>query len=156
MGIKVMSEVLEGHEDILTALRDLMPEDLLDHVPPQIFEELGVAFTVYKNKHYLAATFPAQQRFANPMGAFQGGIVDGALDVLYGSLAFFITGGRPAVTLTMESSFHRPIPANGQPFTAEVRLRAAHGRTIFLEGAVKGPDGKTAVTSATTLVIRKR
>lgn len=151
-----MSDIVEGHDAILQALRDVAPEAMLERVPPKIFHELGVEFVTYRKKALLTATFPADERFANPMGTYQGGVLGGALDIVYGSLALLVTKGKPTVTLTLETSFHRPIAAEGRPFTVEARLRAAHGTTVFLEGSVKGPDGKVAATSATTMAIVKR
>lgn len=148
-----MAEELEGHEPILKALREIVPEALLDTIPPDIFDELGVEFSLYKAKQILTATFPAHARFANPMGTYQGGMQAAALDIIYGCLAMFITGGKPSVTLTMECSYHRPIPADDRNFLVEARLRAAHGTTVFLEGAVKTHDGKLATTSATSMAI---
>lgn len=140
----------DAHEAILDELRRVLPEDPPLALPPAIFGELGVRFTAHAPGRTLTAAFPAQTRFANPAGFVQGGILMAAFDIVFGTLAF-LEAQRACTTITTESSFLRPLVADGRDFQVRVRLKAKTRTVLFLDGRVRGPDGKTIATAATTM-----
>lgn len=135
---------------IFETLRQYLPEGLSLAIPPPVFLELGGRFTEYGESKTLKAVYPALQKFTNPMGSVQGGVVGAALDANYGSLAFIATR-IPHVTVTMDTTFIRPILADNRDYIVEVRIRAQTRTLLFMDGEVYTQDGKLAATSTTTM-----
>jgi len=113
---------------------------------------MGAEFLEYAPGGCLKASFPASTAFANPVGVFLGAATGAAMDVLFGSLAYLETRV-PCTTVTMETTFIRPILADGRSFRCEVSVRAKTKRFVFLEGRAFGPENKLAMTSTTTMVL---
>lgn len=140
----------DPHEAVLETLRRILPGDPPLRVPPDIFTEFGVRVTAHTPGRSLACAFPAQARFANPAGFLQGGILVAAFDIAFGTLAF-LEAGRACATITVESSFLRPLAADGREFQVRVRLTAKTRTVLFLDGRARGPNGKTIATAGTTM-----
>jgi uncharacterized protein (TIGR00369 family) len=147
-----MSHLFEGHEAVAAELRRILPADSGVEIPPAAFETLGAEFIEYAPGGKLSATFAANPAFANPMGVFLGAAVSAALDVLFGSLAF-LESRQACTTVTLETTFVRPIFADGNRFRCEVNLRAKTKRFIFLEGRAFNYENKLAATATSTMVI---
>lgn len=93
--------------------------------------------------------FGGTEQFLNPAGTLQGGLLSAMLDDTKGPAAMaFLGGNRLVQTLELKVNFIRPGKVG--PILGEgcVVLR---GRDImFLEGALKNPDGKIIATSTAT------
>lgn len=133
-----------------TELAALLPEGITLELPPPIFEELGLQFTDYVPDASLAATFPYQKKFTNPMGIYQGGIQGAALDACYGTLAFLATK-KPCVSVSMDVCYVRPLNAEQPSFTVKVWLREVTRTLVFMEGEATLANGKLAATSSTIM-----
>ncbi|MBI2422432.1 MAG: PaaI family thioesterase [Candidatus Hydrogenedentes bacterium] len=119
-------------------------------MPPPVMEHLEMTFTAYQAGQSLRAAFPARHPFANSAGIVQGGILCASLDCIYGSLAVLATRA-PCVTLTLNCTYLRPVPADERPYFVEVRLSEVEGRLIHMEGGVIDQEGAVAVTSTSTM-----
>ena len=119
-------------------------------MPPPVMEHLEMLFTAYEPGASLRAAFPSRHPFANSAGIVQGGILCAALDCIYGSLAV-LEARAPCVTLTLNCTYVRPVPADDEPYVVEVRLGQVEGRVIHLEGVVIDQAGAVAVTSTSTM-----
>lgn len=119
-------------------------------MPPPVMLHMEMTFTGYEEGRALRAAFPARQHFSNSAGMVQGGVLCAALDSIYGALAVLETRA-PCVTLSLNSRYRRPVPANDAPYTVEVRLGQVDGRLIHLEGDVIDQEGEVAVTSTATM-----
>lgn len=147
-----MHEVFCGPEAIVAEMKRALPVDSDILIPPPAFAHMGAEFQEYTRGGALRASFPASHAFANPMGVYLGAATGAAIDVLFGALAFLETGAA-CTTISMESSFIRPIFADGRRYVAEVRVVQRTKRLVFLEGLARNPEGKTAVTAKTTMMI---
>jgi uncharacterized protein (TIGR00369 family) len=146
--------VADAHEEILETLRRILPDDPPLAVPPAIFVEFGARMLEYAPGRALVCAFPSQAKFANPAGFVQGGILMAAFDIAFGTLAF-LEARRACSTITMEASFLRPVAADGRDYQVRVRLKAKTRTVLFLDGRVRGPDGKTIATAGTTMAPMK-
>lgn len=142
------------HSEFMERLGQSMARFGAIEVPPKITHELRPRFLNFVASESLTCSFPAQPRFANPMGMLQGGIISATFDYVFGTLAFLATQ-RPCASVTMNANFIRPLPADEQDFVVEVRVCALTRSTVFLEGTASGEDGKTISTASTTMSILK-
>lgn len=141
---------MTAHEDIIERLRALAPEAVRAQLPPAIFAEMGLRLAEYKEGRGLTCGFPAQARFANPWGLYQGGALMAAFDIAFGCLAT-LELHTACTTLSMESAFVRPLPADGAEFLVQVRLRAKTKSVLFMEGKARGAGGRTVATATTAV-----
>lgn len=142
------------HSEFMQQLGDAMSQIGNIEVPPRITHELRLRFVDFRPGESLTCSFPAQPRFANPMGMLQGGIISAAFDYVFGTLAFMLTQ-RPCASVTMSANFIRPLPANERTFVVEVHVRALTRTTVFLEGTASDESGKIVSTASTTMSILK-
>ena len=144
----------EYHAEFMHLLGKSMAEYGKMEMPPRITEELRPRFLDHVPNKALICVFPAQPRFANPMGLLQGGILASAFDFVFGAMAF-LTAARPCTSVTMNLTFIRPLPADDKEFTIDVRLRALTRNMIFLEGKALDAGEKTVATAMMTMQVLK-
>lgn len=93
--------------------------------------------------------FAGARQFLNPAGTIQGGLFGAMLDDTMGPAAMaYLGGSHIAQTLELKVNFLRP----GRPGPIVGTGRVVHkGRDIlFLEGALRDPDGKIIATATAT------
>lgn len=146
-----MSHVMHGHEAISQEMGREIPPGAGIRIPPPAFSTLGAEFTEYAPGGALKATFHADPAFANPLGTYLGAAIGAAMDVIFGSMAYLETR-QPCTTVTMETTFVRPIIADGGRYLCEVNLRAVTRRFVFLEGKAYSQTGKLAMTATSTML----
>lgn len=137
------------HDEVLAQLAGTV-QGLGFAVPSRAFEELQPRVLEYVPKKLLACTFLAEARFANPMHQLFGAYLTMAFDVSFGMFAM-LAAECPCATVTLDTHFIRPLPANGQPFTVQVRLRALNQSIVFLEGVAVNQEEKAVATATTTM-----
>jgi uncharacterized protein (TIGR00369 family) len=97
----------------------------------------------------IRVSFVADERFLNPAGTVQGGILTAMLDDTMGPAATaFLGGAHIAQTLELKTSFYRPGRIGLIYGTARVKHRGRE--IIFLEGELTGPDGKLIASATAT------
>ncbi|MFL5784113.1 MAG: PaaI family thioesterase, partial [Bacteriovoracaceae bacterium] len=77
--------------------------------PPPSNETLQVEYTEIIPGKKMAAKFPYQKRFSNPVGLYQGGFLSAAIDEVLGPLSY-ITAGVPCMTLSLNVTFLKAFP----------------------------------------------
>jgi len=144
-----------GHEAIDALIRSRLPEDAQLILPPPAFEAFRFQMEEYAPGEYLRGSFETLPGFANPSGVFLGGATTAAIDIALGSLAF-LEARAPCTSVTMESSFIRPLFPDGRRCAIEARIREKTRSFLFLEGSARNPEGKLAVTVTSTMAILAR
>ena len=147
-----MGAIFDTPEAVLGEMCRDLPEGSGVTLPPAAFAALGAEFTEYVPGTRLKASFHADPAFANPLGVYLGAAIGAGLDVLFGSMAYMETR-LPCTTVTMETTFVRPIIADGARYHGEVSLRAKTKRFVFLEGKAFNHEGKLCATATSTMVI---
>lgn len=147
-----MGHVFSGHDAVSAEMRRGIPLDSGIQIPPPAFETLGAQFLEYAPGGILTATFVADPAFANPVGVYLGAAISAGLDVLFGSMAYMETR-KACTTVTLETSFVRPIFADGNRYRCEVNIRAKTKRFVFLEGKAFNHENKLCSTATTTMLI---
>ncbi len=96
-------------------------------------------------------------RFENPTGAIQGGLIGAFLDTVNAATVVRGLADRKAIAATVEqkTSFLRPVSA-GTKLVGEGRLLAVGSRLAFVESRATNPDGKVVATSTSTWALLPR
>lgn len=141
--------------EVIARMTELMQSGELQ-LPPPVFLEMGGEFVAFDAvSRSLTVRFPVQERFQNPMGYMQGGMIAAAVDNVIGPLSFMVAP--PNVTKTLEMTYLRPVPASLEQITVTARLVAAEGRELLFEAEVRrGADTMLAKAVARHHIIRPR
>ena len=120
-----------------------MQAEVVDFVPGDAETHVGARLTV---------RMPVLERYRNPMGHVQGGIVAAMADNAVGPLSYLVAP--PSVTTQLTISYLAPLPP-GLP-SVDVTATLAHrgGRTLLFDAEVRAPDGDllAAARAAHTIV----
>lgn len=125
------------YADMLTDMRDYAPGDAETHVGAR-----------------MVGRFPLQERYRNPMGHMQGGMIAAAVDNVVGPLSYLVAP--PSATANLSVTYLAPVTPDFAFIEVEARLTHRAGRQLVFEATVTGPDGQTlAVAHATQTVVRR-
>lgn len=139
--------------DVLERLRSLAPSGL--QIPPPVFTEMGAEIVGYEEGTALTVRFPFDERFTNPLGVMQGGMIGAAIDNTIGPLSFLVAP--PSVTTQFNLTFLRPIKPALDHFLVEGRLTEKTRQYLFFEARVTDPEGTTlALAQATCYILSKQ
>lgn len=141
------------------------PDDLLRQMhaagaaglrlPPPVFTELGGTFLAFdKEAATLRVRFPVEERFQNPAGFLQGGVIVAAIDNAVGPLSYLVAP--PSVTSQMDTTFLRPVTPADAFIEVEARFVERSGRQLVLDARVTNPAGQTVALARATCVITDR
>ena len=124
-------------------------------IPPPVFVEMGGEFVDFNMaKKSLTVRFPVQERYQNPMGYMQGGVIAAAVDNVIGPLSFMVAP--PSVTKTLEMVYLRPILPSIDEITVVARLAEEDGRELLFEAEVRrGTDTVLAKATSRNVVLRR-
>jgi len=93
--------------DILSNLLQLAPTDTNMELPPKIFLDMEGEFIEFVKGEKLIAQFPNFERYMNPFGFMQGGIIVAAIDNTIAPLSY--VSAPPNITKEINTTFKRPI-----------------------------------------------
>jgi uncharacterized protein (TIGR00369 family) len=143
-----------GLDDLLATMEAAGAAGL--RLPPPVFTELGGEFRAYDpDAQTLVVRFPVEERFQNPAGFLQGGIIAAAIDNAVGPLSYLVAP--PSVTSQLDTTFLRPVSPADAFVEVEARLVERSGRQLVLDARVTNPAGETvALARATCVITAKR
>lgn len=94
-------------------------------IPPKSMKTHSANYTYYELGKVLCAEFPYDERFLNPLKAYQGGFLCAAIDDVFGPLTY-MAAKRPAVTVQMNTTFIRPFMEKDKKITIRAVLRCTN------------------------------
>jgi uncharacterized protein (TIGR00369 family) len=110
-------------------------------IPPPVFREMDGEFLDFDPEAGILKTrFPVKERYLNPYGSMQGGMVAAAVDNTFGPLGMLVA--QPNVTRRLEMKYSRPITMDQDFFTVEARFVDRQGRWLTLEAEVRDQAGQ--------------
>jgi uncharacterized protein (TIGR00369 family) len=116
--------------------------DRLDEyrIPPPIFVAMHGEFLQFdRDEELLITRFPVLERYLNPYGAMQGGMVAAAVDNTLGPLSMLVAP--PNVTRRLEMKYSRPITTDLEFITVRARLVHREGRWLAFSAEVRDQGG---------------
>jgi uncharacterized protein (TIGR00369 family) len=140
---------------ILARLRDRMPDGSSLQIPPPVFQDMeGELLSYDPDAQVLRARFPVLERYQNPLGTMQGGILVALVDNTLGPLSYL--AAPPSVTTQLNTTFIRPVTAKDTYVEVEGRVTEQAGRQLFMTARVTNAQGKTLALSQATCQILRR
>jgi uncharacterized protein (TIGR00369 family) len=127
---------------IMAKFLQLIPENTGLELPPKIFMDMEGKFIDFVEGKSLTARFPVKERYMNPFGYMQGGIIVAAIDNTISPLSYVLSS--PNVTKEINTVFKRPIKGS-EPFIDVIASMVEKTETyIILQAEVRNESGKLA------------
>jgi uncharacterized protein (TIGR00369 family) len=121
-------------------------------LPPRSFKEMKGEFIETEDNRRIKVRFPYDDRFTNPIGIFQGGMLCTAIDNTFGPLSYLALK-RPSVTLDLSTRFIRPFSPSDEFIYVEAKVVSISSVTLLMQAEVRNPKDKLMATSTTTFLI---
>ena len=140
--------------NIMQHLQPLVESGKLQ-VPPPIFKDMEGEFVDFdlENKT-ITIRFPIKERYQNPVGYMQGGMIATAIDNTMGPLSYAIAA--PSVTKKLEIEYFRPVPSSMSHITITAFVESQEERVLTLIAEVKRGDGTVLARGTATNIIMKQ
>lgn len=141
--------------DILMKLLQRIPADLTMTLPPKVFVDMEGEFIDYVEGEYLRARFPNKERYKNPFGFMQGGIIVAAMDNTMSPLSYAVSP--PNITKEISATFKRPIKGCVRFIDVVARVMNRTSTGLILQAEVMNEKEKLAARGiAHCVYIRRR
>jgi uncharacterized protein (TIGR00369 family) len=141
------------NKDIMQRVLELMPSDTGMDFPPRAFSDMDGEFIDLVEGISLTARFPNKDRYMNPMGFMQGGIITAAIDNTVSPLSFML--GSPNVTQTISTTFKRPIKKTNRFVIVKASMIEKTETHIVMQAQVKSDTGKLMANGVANCVFIK-
>jgi len=124
-------------------------------LPPPVYETIAAdVIEVDTDAGSLVLRFPMLERYLNPYGTMQGGMIAAAVDNTIGPLSLLVAPAN--VTRTLQLEYLKPAKGTLPYIDVKARLAEHHKRRLVFEAEVFDPDGNLLATSrSVNLVIAK-
>jgi len=130
------------NNQILAKIMNLLPGNAGMALPPNVFLDMKGEFIEFIEGQRLVARYPNMERYANPFGFMQGGIIVAAMDNTVSPLSYMVAP--PNITSGIEATFKRPIKS-ADPFIDVIATVVNRSdSTITLQAEVLNARGKRA------------
>jgi uncharacterized protein (TIGR00369 family) len=124
-------------------------------LPPPIFAEMQAeVINLDMTAKTLTVRFPVQERYQNPMGYMQGGMIAAAVDNVIGPLSFMVAA--PNVTKSMEVQYLRPVSDKIKQITVVAAYEGQQGRELTFVADVLRDDGTKLAQARSINILLKR
>lgn len=138
-------------ERVMAQLTARMPPGMPLELPPKIFVDMEGEMLEYIEGKSLRVRFPVRERYQNPLGYMQGGMITAAIDCTVGPLSYLVAP--PSVTLQLQTSYIRPITRDEPYIEVEGVVIELTRRQIFMTAHVYTSAGKLAATAHTSCML---
>lgn len=131
-------------------------------LPPPVFNDMETEVRDYRPGDaerdnvgaVLVARFPVLERYQNPMGLMQGGMMAAAVDNVVGPLSYLVAP--PSVTTQLVMTYLAPATEGMEYVEVEARFVSRAGRQLVFDATVTAPDGRElALARASQTIVRK-
>jgi uncharacterized protein (TIGR00369 family) len=126
-------------------------------VPPNSDLLLGAVCTDKTTPGRTTWKMTADERFANPAGTMQGGMLCAFIDTAMGAAAVTFAAGRKVriANAELKVSFLAPV-REGAELMCSAEVVAGGGRVAFVEASVTGADGALLARASSTYLFTDR
>jgi uncharacterized protein (TIGR00369 family) len=126
-------------------------------VPPNSDLLLGAVCTDKSTPGTTRWKMTADERFANPAGTMQGGMLCAFIDTAMGAAAVTFVAGRKVriANAELKVSFLAPV-LQGADLICDAAVVSGGGRVAFVEASVTGSDGTLIARASSTYLFTDR
>jgi len=139
--------------NILNQLLNLMPSETNMELPPKVFTDMQGEFIEFVKGERLVAQFPNQERYNNPFGFMQGGIIVAAIDNTIAPLSY--VSAPPNITKEINTLYKRPIKSCDKFIKVIATVVNQSSTHIQLRADVLNQKGKLAAKAVANCVFIK-
>ena len=129
--------------DLMASIAKNIPAEAGIKIPPNVFLEMEGEIIEYKTGHSLIAKFPTKEKYQNPFGHMQGGMIVAAVDNTIGPLSMLEAS--PSVTSQLNSTYIRPITKDQQYIYITATVVEKTKRNIHIQADVRNEAGSLCV-----------
>lgn len=126
------------HEQWLERLKHFSSDKLT--LPPPTLNELGLEYVEIVPEK-LVAKAPFQERFTNPVGLYQGGMLAACIDEVFGPLSY-MTANAPCMTISMNTTYLGAFKKEMGSILIEAIVLKKTKNFIFMRAEVKTHEGE--------------
>jgi acyl-coenzyme A thioesterase PaaI-like protein len=109
-------------------------------LPPPVFDMMQGEFLKFDRENdSLTVQFPVLERYLNPYGTMQGGMIAAAVDNTLGPLSMLVAP--PNVTRRLEMTYSRPVTPDLARIRVVGRLLERKGRRLIFRADVYDSEG---------------
>ncbi len=120
--------------------------------PPEVFRDMGGEVLSFDDiSETIEVRFPVMERYRNPMGAMQGGMVVAAMDNTYGPLTVLL--GTTSVTTHMNTTFVKPVYPDETHIVITATVTARSRRQIHMTAEVRDSEKRLVVTGTASFLV---
>ena len=141
------------HNDIFQRLKQLMPCENNMELPPKIFIDMEGEFIEFVENIKLVARFPNMERYMNPFGFMQGGILVAAMDNTISPFSYACAP--PSITKEITTEFKRPVKRVEKYIDVVATVVEKASSYILLQAEVLNEKGKLVAKSVANCVYVK-
>lgn len=125
-------------------------------LPPPVFLEMGGEFVdIDLTTKTVELRFPVVERYQNPMGNMQGGIIAAVVDNAIGPLSFLVAP--PSVTKTLHMEYVRPVTPDLAHVLVTARCEEVGEREATFTAVVMSTEGQElARATAVHVILQKK
>ncbi|RHX81297.1 PaaI family thioesterase [Leptospira yasudae] len=124
-------------------------------LPPKSFKEMRAEFVEFEGGKKIVVKIPYDDRFANPMGIFQGGMLCTALDNTFGPLSY-LAARRPCVTTDLSTQFFRTFFPKDEYVLIEAKVVSKSPAMMTMQAEVRNPKNKLiAIATSSVLILQE-
>ncbi len=131
------------NDELLASIAKHIPEGSGIKIPPNVFMEMEGELIEYKPGKSLTVKFPVKEKYQNPFGYMQGGMVVAAVDNTIGPLSMLEAS--PSVTSQLNTTFIRPIGADQDYIYITAEVIEKTKRNLHVQADVRNDMGKLCV-----------
>ena len=117
-----------------------MPYETNMELPPKIFIDMQGEFIEFVENIKLVARFPNMERYMNPFGFMQGGILVAAMDNTISPLSY--VSAPPNITKEITTEFKRPVKQDEKYIDVVATIAEKASSYILLQAEVLNERGK--------------
>lgn len=137
----------------MSNLNDMLKDksDMGLKIPPPIFLDMEGEM-LESGDTFMKIRFPVKERYQNPFGYMQGGMIVAAMDNTIGPLSFIVAP--PNVTTQLNISYIRPVTQETEYIIVEATVKEQTRKMLFIEARALNPEGKVlCIAQATHQII---
>jgi uncharacterized protein (TIGR00369 family) len=146
---------MESLEEMLVRrLRSINSNPDQVQIPPKVFVAMEAQFVAWDEEaKSLTVRLPVKERYQNPLGLMQGGMIVAAIDNAFGPLSYLFAP--PSVTTQLNTSYIQSVTLQDEYIEVTARIDHLTRRFLFMSAEVKNPQGELlALSQASFLILR--
>ena len=132
-------------DELLEKITSMLPKQADIEIPPKIFIDMEGEYIEYIEGESLTTRFPVKERYQNPLGAMQGGMIVAAMDNTYGPLSYMVAP--PSVTTHINATYIRPVTVHDQYLEVTAIVVEISKNMLHMRAEAKNPKGELVAIS---------